>query len=275
VENNSEGKMTGKRTTLEIIAPSVEEAVEKGLAELGISKDAVEIEILDEGSRGFLKLGSRDARIRLTVKASEDASQPRVKRQPAAPRKDKPEPTISEPTEPQELDEQLIMAKTTVEDLLDRMKIYATVSTRYGEPENPGDDRPVVVDIRGNDLSILIGRKAETLNALQYVTNLIIGRHLEKWVPLHIDVEGYRARREMALKNLAERMAEQARSSGRRQVLEPMPANERRLIHIALREDLTVITESIGEEPNRKVTICPRKTEEAANMQPEGSNLKI
>jgi len=267
--------MTGKRTTLEIIAPSVEEAVEKGLAELGISKDAVEIEILDEGSRGFLKLGSRDARIRLTVKASEDASQPRVKRQPAAPRKDKPEPTISEPTEPQELDEQLIMAKTTVEDLLDRMKIYATVSTRYGEPENPGDDRPVVVDIRGNDLSILIGRKAETLNALQYVTNLIIGRHLEKWVPLHIDVEGYRARREMALKNLAERMAEQARSSGRRQVLEPMPANERRLIHIALREDLTVITESIGEEPNRKVTICPRKTEEAANMQPEGSNLKI
>ncbi len=261
--------MTGKRTTLEIIAPSVEEAVQKGLDELGIPKDAVEIEILDEGSRGFLKLGSRDARIRLTVKELEVDSPPRPKRQAAPARKSEPEPT-----EPQELDEQLIMAKTTVEDLLERMKIFATVSTRYGEPENPGDDRPVVVDIRGNDLSILIGRKAETLNALQYITNLIIGRHLEKWVPLHIDVEGYRARRELALKNLAERMAEQARSSGRRQVLEPMPANERRLIHIALREDQTVITESIGEEPNRKVTICPRKVEDMVNVQPESSNLK-
>jgi spoIIIJ-associated protein len=262
--------MTSKRTTLEIIAPSVEEAVQKGLSELGIPEDAVEIEVLDEGSRGFLKLGSRDARIRLTVKEAENEVVARPKR------KAEPSPKSDlEPVEPQDLDEQLIMAKTTVEDLLERMKIFATVSTRYGEPENPGDDKPVVVDIRGNDLSILIGRKAETLNALQYITNLIIGRHLEKWVPLHIDVEGYRARREMALKNLAERMAEQARSSGRRQVLEPMPANERRLIHIALREDETVITESIGEEPNRKVTICPRKVEDVANIQNEESTLKI
>ena len=260
--------MTSKRTTLEIIAPSVEEAVRKGLDELGIAEDAVEIEILDEGSRGFLKLGSRDARIRLTVKEAESEPSPRPRRQVVpAPKK---EPA---PTETQELDEQLIMAKTTVEDLLERMKIFATVSTRYGEAENPGDQKPVVVDIRGNDLSILIGRKAETLNALQYITNLIIGRHLEKWVPLQIDVEGYRARRELALKNLAERMAEQARSSGRRQVLEPMSANERRLIHIALREDETVVTESIGEEPNRKVTIYPRKEENMASMEHEEANL--
>ncbi len=262
--------MTGKRTTLEIIAPSVEEAVQKGLGELGLPEDAVEIEILDEGSRGFLKLGSRDARIRLAVKEAESEIAPRPKRQVSpAPKK---EPV---PAEPQELDEQLIMAKTTVEDLLERMKIFATVSTRYGVAENPDDEKPVVVDIRGNDLSILIGRKAETLNALQYITNLIIGRHLEKWVPLQIDVEGYRARRELALKNLAERMAEQARSSGRRQVLEPMPANERRLIHIALREDDTVITESIGEEPNRKVTICPRKVDDSVGVQAEETSLKM
>ena len=190
--------MTSKRTTLEIIAPSVEEAVQKGLNELGIPEDAVEIEVLDEGSRGFLKLGSRDARIRLTVKDLESDAVARPKR------KAEPLPKSElETVEPQELDEQLIMAKTTVEDLLERMKIFATVNTHYGEPENPGDEKPVVVDIRGNDLSILIGRKAETLNALQYITNLIIGRHLEKWVPLHIDVEGYRARRELALKNLA------------------------------------------------------------------------
>ncbi len=250
--------MAGKRTTLEIIAPTIEEAVQKGLNELGLPEEAVEIEVLDEGARGFLKLGSRDARIRLTVRDVETESSTSAK--PA--RTERPVPIELETPEPAEMDEQLIMAKTTVEDLLERMQVHATVHTRYGEAENPGDDRPVVVDIRGSDLSILIGRKAETLNALQYITNLIIGRHLEKWVPLQIDVEGYRARREVALRNLAERMAEQARSTGRRQVLEPMPASERRLIHLALRNDDTVITESIGEEPNRKVTIAPRRVEE-------------
>lgn len=253
--------MAGIRTTLEIIAPSIEEAVQKGLSELGLPEEAVEIEVLDEGARGFLKLGSRDARIRLTVRDMESVATPSQK--PAMVER----PSTSEPEilEPAELDEQLIMAKTTVEDLLERMQVHATVHARYGEAENPGDDRPVVVDIRGNDLSILIGRKAETLNALQYITNLIIGRHLEKWVPLQIDVEGYRARRELALRNLAERMAEQARSTGRRQVLEPMPAAERRLVHLALRGDLTVITESIGEDPNRKVTIAPRRVDESAS----------
>ncbi|MBN2258199.1 MAG: KH domain-containing protein, partial [Anaerolineaceae bacterium] len=172
-----------------------------------------------------------------------------------------PQPVVDS-HEAEMMDEQLIMAKTTVEDLLERMKIHASVQTRYGEQEEPDGDRPVVVDIRGNDLSILIGRKSETLNALQYITNLIIGRHLEKWVPLQIDVEGYRARRELALRNLAERMAEQARATGKRQVLEPMSPSERRLIHLALREDETVVTESIGEGPSRKVTIRPRKTEE-------------
>jgi spoIIIJ-associated protein len=262
--------MAGKRTTLEIIAPSVEEAVEKGLAELGLPKDAVEIEVLDEGARGFLKLGTRDARIRLTIRDLSGETLPKPKREQVEhPLGELPvvsEPAYIEPAhaEPVELDEQLIMAKTTVEDLLERMQVHATVHTRYGEAEVAGGDRPVVVDIRGNDLSILIGRKAETLNALQYITNLIIGRHLEKWVPLQIDVEGYRARRELALRNLAERMAEQARATGRRQVLEPMTASERRLVHIALREDNTVTTESIGDEPNRKVTISPRRVDGSA-----------
>jgi spoIIIJ-associated protein len=257
--------MAGKRTTLEIIAPSVDEAVQKGLTELGLPRDAVEIEVLDEGARGFLKLGSRDARIRLTIRdlSGDVASEPKREK---VERKVEKTPVASEAVhaEPVELDEQLIMAKTTVEDLLERMQVHATVHTHYGEAEALDGDRPVVVDIRGNDLSILIGRKAETLNALQYITNLIIGRHLEKWVPLQLDVEGYRARRELALRNLAERMAEQARSTGRRQVLEPMTASERRLVHLALREDTTVITESIGDEPNRKVTIAPSRADEPA-----------
>jgi spoIIIJ-associated protein len=103
----------------------------------------------------------------------------------------------------------------------------------------------------------LIGRQAETLNALQYLSSLIVSKEIGHSIPLIVDVEGYRARREQQLRQLARRMADQATKTGRRQVLEPMPANERRLIHLELRDNPDVTTESIGEEPRRKVTIIP------------------
>jgi spoIIIJ-associated protein len=112
--------------------------------------------------------------------------------------------------------------------------------------------------VRGDDLSILIGRRAETLNALQYIAGLIVSKELGRSLSLIIDVEGYRSRREGQLRQLARRMADQAVKTGRRQVLEPMPANERRIIHIELRQHSGVTTESIGEEPRRKVTILPK-----------------
>jgi spoIIIJ-associated protein len=113
------------------------------------------------------------------------------------------------------------------------------------------------VDVEGDDLSILIGKRSETLNALQYITRLIVGKELERSVLIIIDVEGYRSRRERQLRQLAQRMAEQAIKTGRRQILEPMPPNERRIIHIELRGNKQVETESRGEEPHRKVTINP------------------
>jgi spoIIIJ-associated protein len=138
------------------------------------------------------------------------------------------------------------------------MKVRASVTSYYGEPEDVRDRVPVCVDINGEDLSILIGRQAETLNALQYISTLIIGKELGHSIPLVLDVEGYRRRRTQQLRYLARRMADQAIKTGRRQVLEPMPANERRIIHIELRENPDVTTESIGEEPRRKVTILPQ-----------------
>jgi spoIIIJ-associated protein len=127
-----------------------------------------------------------------------------------------------------------------------------------GRPEDPQDRIPVQVDIRGDDLSILIGPKAETLNALQYIAGLIISKEIGHSIPLVVDVEGYRVRRSQQIRQLARRMAEQATRTGRRQVLEPMPASERRLVHIELREHADVSTESVGEEPRRKVTILPK-----------------
>ena len=107
------------------------------------------------------------------------------------------------------------------------------------------------------DLGVLIGRRAEILNAMQYIVNLIVSKQVEHWVQVIVDVEGYRARRERQLRQMAHRMADQAIKTGRRQVLEPMTASERRVIHLELRDHPNVTTQSIGEEPASKGDDCP------------------
>ncbi len=231
-----------ERTTLEIIAPSIEEAVARGVEQLGISPDMVDVDILDEGAKGFLGFGSRQVRVRLTLKAAET-----------------PPATQAAASVPATTDDHLLhFAAQTTRDLLTRMKINARVETRYGEVDADGEI-PLLVDIRGDDLSILIGRRAETLNALQYILALIVSKEADKWVQVVVDVEGYRARRERQLRQLARRMAEQAIRTGKRQLLEPMSSAERRIIHLELRDHPDVTSESIGDEPNRKVTILLKK----------------
>lgn len=260
--------MSKERTTLEVIAPSVDEAIEKGLSDLGLTREDVEVEILDAGSRGLFGLGGRQARIRLSIKTRTNQDRPAAERRvrsveavhsavatPAAARVEEHE----EATYPEEEEYELRVAREVVSELLEKMRVRARVTVRHGEAGELKDIRPILVEIHGNDLSILIGRRSETLNALQYIASLIVGKELERWVPLIIDVEGYRQRRERQLRQLARRMADQAIHTGRRQILEPMPANERRLIHLELRDHPNVTTESIGEEPNRKVTILPKK----------------
>jgi spoIIIJ-associated protein len=247
--------MGSEKTTLEIIAPSVDEAIARGITQLGISREAVDIEILDNGSKGLFGLGGRQARVRLVMKASgaftanDTATSAAVQSGSG-----KTEDDI-----PSDEDDVLRVSRVTVIDLLEKMKVFARVTAHYGEPEEPGDEKQVLVDINGDDLSILIGRRTETLNALQYIASLIVSKQLEKWVPLVIDIQGYRSRRTRALQQLARRMAEQAVQSGKRQTLEPMPANERRIIHMELSNNTQVVTESTGDEPNRKVTIVLRK----------------
>lgn len=254
--------MIEKRASLEIIAPTVEEAVEKGLKDLGLSEEAVEIEVLDEGNRGLFGLGSRQARIRLTIKGGPQAEQTRsdgvTSEHPAPLHETETTSPIESyiPTDEEE-DYVLSIARDTVIELLEKMKVRASVNAEYGPVDDVRGRTPVFVNVNGNDLSILIGRRAETLNALQYITALIVSKEIGRSIPLIVDVQGYRSRRESQLRQLARRMADQAIKTGRRQVLEPMPANERRIIHIELRENPQVTTESIDEEPRRKVTIIP------------------
>lgn len=248
--------MKEQRATLEVIAPTVEEAVNKGLEELNVQRENVEIEVLDEGNRGLFGLGSRQARVRLLVKTTSEVQGAMIEEDVQAPEKTETA-EARKATSEVVLDEDLVLhvAQETVSELLEHMLVVADVSAHFGK-EDEGRP-PVIVDITGKDLTVLIGRRAETLGALQYIAALITSKKLGKNVNLVVDVENYRERREIQVRQLARRMADQAIKTGRRQVLEPMPPNERRLVHIELRENTQVRTESIGEEPYRKVTIIP------------------
>ncbi len=148
-----------------------------------------------------------------------------------------------------------------ISQLLEKMNVDAKVVTRIVDPEDDKDHPIILADISGKDLSILIGRKSETLNSLQYITSLILCNEIGGWIPLMVDVQGYRYRRERQLRQLARRIADQVVQTGRTQVLEPMPANERRIIHLELRYHPFVTTQSIGEEPNRRATILLKPRE--------------
>lgn len=258
--------MGQEKTTLEIIAPTVEEAVERGLNELGLSRERVLVDVLDAGSRGLFGLGTRQARVRLTIRP-DDYEEKMEKLEDQSMLMVDEAPLTSQVIPLDALGEETIagdenalgVAKEVVAELLERMRVRAKVVAKYVKSTDGQDEPVILVDIQGDDLSILIGKRSETLSALQYISSLIVGKELGRWTPLIIDVQGYRSRRERSLRQLARRMADQAIATGRRQVLEPMPASERRVVHLELRNHPQVFTESVGEEPNRKVTILLKK----------------
>ncbi len=163
-----------------------------------------------------------------------------------------------EPLSQAELAEDAKVGSETLQELLNYLQVEAKVVAKAAEAE---DDEPQhwTLEIQGRDLGALIGRRGETLAALQYITRLIASRDLERRAHIVIDVEGYKSRRESMLRRLAKRMAEQAVQRGRTVSLEPMPPHERRIIHLALRDNPNVTTESVGEGDRRKVTIVPRR----------------
>jgi spoIIIJ-associated protein len=152
------------------------------------------------------------------------------------------------------------IAHDTLADLLDKMKIQAQVSATWSVPSEPGEPSPLMLEVTGDDLGILIGPRGETVAALQYITRLIVSKELGEGVNVVVDVEGHRRRREEQLRRMARKMAEQVVQRHRTMALEPMTAAERRIIHLELRDHPDVFTESVGEGEKRKVTIIPKKT---------------
>jgi spoIIIJ-associated protein len=223
--------------SVEVSGKTVEEALEKGLAELGIPQDEAEWEVLRQGSRGVMGFGAEEALVRIT------RSLP---------------PTTAE----EENEDVVAIAQEILRDLLRLMGVQARVVSlpvESSDMPNQGDESPpVVLDVQGPDLGVLIGRRGETLNALQYMTRLMLSHKLERWVPMAIDVEQYKRRRRRSLQQLALRMAERVSFSQQPVALEAMPPAERRIVHLTLRDHPTVTTESVGEGEQRKVTIIPR-----------------
>ncbi len=267
-----------ERTTLEVIAPTVEEALIKGLEELGLTAADVSVEVLDSGGKGFLGLGKRQVRVRLTVNGepnlvtSEQVEAESVADAPPPKRKSKPKTKVSHadpkpapvkksassaPKEEDGEDRLLQFSEEVVSRLLSLMKLDATASARYDAPDREGR-KSVYVEVKGKDLGVLIGRRGETINAFQRIAALIVSKEMSRWVRLSVDVEGHRSRREQQLRRMARQMAQQIANTGRTQSLEPMPANERRIVHMELQNHPDVKTNSIGEDPQRKVQIEPR-----------------
>jgi len=156
------------------------------------------------------------------------------------------------------LDPQLEQARSVLQDLLALMQVHAEVAAAYGQADPEAEGPVIVLDIQGEDLDPLIGRRGETLAALQYIARLILSKQFARNVDLVVDVQGHKQRCEDQLRRMARRMAEQAAQRQRVMTLEPMPANERRIIHLELREHPDVTTESVGDGDRRKVTIIPK-----------------
>ena len=255
--------------SVETSGKTVEEATRQALSKLGRTLEEVEITVLNEGHKGILGFVRGDnARVRVTVLQPEGATTEATKERRRAPRertapretttpqKVSADSTDSEPAKPAgRPTDTAIVAQDTLEELLERMDIYADVVYRGGDGS---DDSPILLDVSGNDLGVLIGRRGETLASFQFLLNLLTGKRLGSWTRVVVDIEGYRARREEYLRSLANRVAERVRRSGQSIPLEPMPPNERRIVHLALQDSPDVGTESSGYGEDRRVYVIPR-----------------
>jgi spoIIIJ-associated protein len=214
---------------LEISAKTVEEATRVALAQLQVTQDEVDIIVLKKGKSGVLGMGAEDARIKVIL--LEDEKQPGAG------------------------DDAAGTSRQVLSDILRAMGIQATVDV-----SGTGDEGvPVTLNIEGDDLGVLIGRRGQALSSLQYLVRLIVAEKLKRWISVNVDVDWYKKRHYEALKKLALRLAEQVAKRRRPITMEPMPPDERRIVHITLADNPDVMTQSTGDGDGRRVVIQSRK----------------
>jgi spoIIIJ-associated protein len=204
---------------IEISAKNVDDAITQATVQLGITSDQLEYEVLDKGSTGFLGIGSKNAVIKARKKFS--------------------------------IDENVVEFLSSI---FDAMKMEVEILVAVNEEEHI-----IEVELKGDDMGILIGKRGQTLDSLQYLTNLAINKHSDEYYKVKIDTEDYRKRRKETLENLAKNIAYKVKRTKRPVSLEPMNPFERRIIHSALQNDRYVTTYSEGDEPYRHVVVTLKK----------------
>ena len=202
-----------------VSAKNVDDAVTQGLIQLGITSDMLEYEVVDKGSSGILGIGSRPAVIKAKKKFSLEGT-----------------------------------AKDFLADIFRTLHMEVEVDVEYNEEEKTMD-----IDLKGDDMGILIGKRGQTLDSLQYLTSLVVNKYTEEYVRVKVDIENYRERRKETLENLARNISYKVKRTKKPVELEPMNPYERRIIHSALQGDRYVVTRSEGEEPFRHVVISLKR----------------
>ncbi len=247
--------------SVEVSARTVDEAIDIALQELGLKRSQVSIEVLTPGKAGLFGFGGEQARVRVT--ALEEGT--------ARPLEEEPE-EFGAGIELKSLESDEVQAAAEyLRTLLRLLDIDAEISVRAPETAADGLGRATaVLDVEGEDLGLLIGRRGSTLAAVQYLLNVIVTRQLQSRVLVTIDVEHYHRRREDTLRGLAQRVADRVKHTHRPVTLEPMPAAERRIIHLALKDDPYVMSSSVGIGEARKVVIRPNGEARAPGRRPSG-----
>jgi len=237
--------------SIETSAKTVDEAIERALDELDATREEVKVTVINEGKAGgFFGIGAEEAKVRV-------------------------ERLVKTEVENAPSEETIRLAADTLDKLVKLLGVDGkVVYADYPDENGTGNVAPVAFNIEGDDLGILIGRRGQTLSSLQYILRLIVGHQTSNWVPIIVDAEEYKKRRYDALKTLALRMADNVKQRGTSFTLEPMPAYERRVIHMALANHPAVFTESIGEGDGRKIVIKPKNPGVRQPAERNGNNYQ-
>ena len=222
-----------RNNSIEKNAKNKQDAIELALKELNASREDVEIEVLDEGSKGFLGIGARDARVRVTlIKSEEPVNETYVQEKES----------LGDPADD---------AKKFLSDIFNAMDLDVAIDAKM-------EEQSVSIDLSGENMGIVIGKRGDTLDSLQYLTSLVVNQRSDDYIKVSIDTENYREKRAEALLALSTRLADKVTKTGKKFTLEPMNPYERRIIHSNLQDSETVTTYSVGSEPYRKVVIAPK-----------------
>ena len=237
--------------SVEETARTVHEAVRRALQQLGKAEDEVDVTVVSRGSPPqILAFGAEPAQVRVTVKPETPEPAPETE-PPALPPSDDADEAEDAATDADlQGTRDAEFAQLMLAELLDRMGLTLDIQVRSIDP--------VTLNAVGPGVAELIGRRGTTLRALQFVLSMMVNKQLERRIRLVVDADGYRQRRENLLEGMAERLAQRVRVTGQQMVLEPMPPDERRIVHLALVDDPEVTTASEGAGDDRRVVIKPR-----------------